>query len=29
MMLIGGIICGYFLRPYVDILIKIIKNSIK
>jgi hypothetical protein len=26
---IGGIIFGYFIRPYIDIVILIIKNTFK
>lgn len=26
-MFIGGLIFGYFIRPYIDILIQIIKNA--
>jgi hypothetical protein len=29
MEIIGGICMGYFLKPYVDIIVKIIKNSFK
>lgn len=28
-MFIGGVVLGYFIRPYIDIAIKIIKNSLK
>lgn len=29
MEILGGICIGYFLRPYIDVIIKIIKNSLK
>jgi hypothetical protein len=29
MEIIGGICMGYFLKPYIDIIVKIIKNSFK
>ena len=29
MEIIGGICIGYFLKPYADVIIKIIKNAYK
>ena len=28
MEIIGGICIGYFIKPYIDVIIKIIKNSL-